>query len=157
MPSSLFKIEIDDKSLPSPSAEADHSRSVAIFDMIETADFTPNGAEDAGISAPFGLRLSLLEQRLCLDIYAKSGVGEKRIMLSLSALKPLLRDYAMVCESYTEALRGASVGQIESIDMGRRGLHNEGADLLIERLKDKVSLSHETARRFFSLLYALKL
>lgn len=157
MPSTLFQITIDEQSLPSPSAESDHNRQVAIYDMIETAQFIPEGAETAGIAAPFGLRLSLVEQRLCLDIGAKSGDGEKRILLSLTALKPLLRDYQLVCESYSEALRGASVGQIEAIDMGRRGLHNEGADLLKERLKDKVELDHETARRFFSLLYALKL
>lgn len=155
MPMSINKIEIDPVTLSSPSDQVEHERKVAIFDLIERNHFEPHGAAEAGIEGPFQLKLGLEEGRLVFDI---TGGGQNRkIMLSLMPFKTMMRDYGMICESYYEALKSATPGQIESIDMGRRGVHNEGADLLEARLKGKVTLDRETARRLFTLIYALHL
>ncbi|WP_409021062.1 UPF0262 family protein [Brevundimonas vesicularis] len=145
----IASIEIDHASLPAANAEVEHQRRVAIFDLVEQNSFSPEGAT----SGPFALRLSSQENRLAFEIegpdFARTHV------LSLSPLKTVIRDYALICESYYEALRGSSPSQIESVDMGRRGLHNEGAELLKSRLEGKVEVDQETARRLFTLVCAL--
>ena len=148
-PHKLTAIEIDNASLPAATAEIEHQRRVAIFDLIEQNSFTPEGAE----GGPYALRLSSQDNRLAFDI---SGPDFARThVLSLSPMKTVIRDYALICESYYEALRGSSASQIESVDMGRRGLHNEGAEQLKSRLDGKIVVDHETARRLFTLLCAL--
>lgn len=145
----LASIEIDAATLPAATAEIEHERRVAIFDLVEKNSFAPEGA-DCG---PYTLKLSSQDNRLAFDIagpdFARTHV------LSLSPMKTVIRDYGLICESYYEALRGSSPSQIESVDMGRRGLHNEGADLLKARLDGKVAVDHETARRLFTLVCAL--
>ncbi len=148
-PHKLSSIEVDAATLPAATAEIEHQRRVAIFDLIEQNSFTPEGA--AG--GPYALRLSSQDNRLAFDI---SGPGFSRThVLSLSPMKTVIRDYALICESYYEALRGSSPSQIESVDMGRRGLHNEGAELLRGRLEGKVEIDKETARRLFTLVCAV--
>lgn len=148
-PHKLSSIEVDAASLPAATAEIEHQRRVAIFDLVEQNSFTPEGA--AG--GPYTLRLSSQDNRLAFDIagpdFARTHV------LSLSPMKAVIRDYALICESYYEALRGSSPSQIESVDMGRRGLHNEGAELLRGRLEGKVEIDKETARRLFTLVCAV--
>jgi len=148
-PHKLSSIEVDAASLPAATAEIEHQRRVAIFDLVEQNSFTPEGAE----GGPYTLRLSSQDNRLAFDIagpdFARTHV------LSLSPMKAVIRDYALVCESYYEALRGSSPSQIESVDMGRRGLHNEGAELLRGRLEGKVEIDKETARRLFTLVCAV--
>ena len=145
----LSSIEVDAATLPAATAEVEHQRRVAIFDLIEQNSFTPEGAE----GGPYALRLSSQDNRLAFDIagpdFARTHV------LSLSPMKTVIRDYALICESYYEALRGSSPSQIESVDMGRRGLHNEGAELLRARLEGKVEIDKETARRLFTLVCAV--
>ena len=145
----LSSIEVDAATLPAATAEVEHQRRVAIFDLIEQNSFTPEGAE----GGPYALRLSSQDNRLAFDIagpdFARTHV------LSLSPMKTVIRDYALICESYYEALRGSSPSQIESVDMGRRGLHNEGAELLKTRLEGKVEIDKETARRLFTLVCAV--
>jgi uncharacterized protein (UPF0262 family) len=149
----IAKIEIDDASLSAPSDQVEHERKIAMFDLIEKNSFTPEGAAEAGSEGPFELRLAYEDNRLIFDI---TGPGyARKIMLSLAPLKTTLRDYKMICESYYEALKNATPGQIESIDMGRRGVHNDGAELLTERLAGKVAIDHETSRRLFTLINAL--
>jgi uncharacterized protein (UPF0262 family) len=149
----IAKIEIDDASLSAPSDQVEHERKIAMFDLIEKNSFTPEGAAEAGSEGPFDLRLAYEDNRLIFDI---TGPGyARKIMLSLAPLKTTLRDYKMICESYYEALKNATPGQIESIDMGRRGVHNDGAELLTERLAGKVAIDHETSRRLFTLINAL--
>jgi uncharacterized protein (UPF0262 family) len=147
----LIKVELDPASVgPAASADAEHDRQVAIFDLIEENSFTPAGAE----AGPFELRLAVEDNRLVFDV---SGPGyARRHMLSLTPLKAVLKDYSLVCDSYYEAVRDATPAQIEAIDMGRRGLHNEGSDLLRQRLEGKIAVDHETARRLFTLIYALQ-
>lgn len=148
-PHKLSSIEVDAATLPAPTAEIEHQRRVAIFDLVEQNSFAPEGAE----GGPYALRLSSQDNRLAFDItgpdFARTHV------LSLSPMKTVIRDYALICESYYEALRGSSPSQIESVDMGRRGLHNEGAELLRGRLEGKVEIDKETARRLFTLVCAV--
>jgi len=148
-PHKLSSIEVDAATLPAPTAEIEHQRRGAIFDLVEQNSFAPEGAE----GGPYALRLSSQDNRLAFDItgpdFARTHV------LSLSPMKTVIRDYALICESYYEALRGSSPSQIESVDMGRRGLHNEGAELLRGRLEGKVEIDKETARRLFTLVCAV--
>ncbi|GLK50327.1 UPF0262 protein [Brevundimonas intermedia] len=148
-PHRLASVELDTVTLPAATAEIEHERRVAIFDLVEKNSFEPVGAE----SGPYRLKLSLQDNRLVFDI---DGEGFTRTYaISLTPLKNVIRDYLLICDSYYEALRGSSPSQIESVDMGRRGLHNEGADQLKTRLDGKIVVDHETARRLFTLLCAL--
>jgi uncharacterized protein (UPF0262 family) len=147
----LIRIDIDEQSLASPSDQNEHERKVAIFDLVEKNHFLPDGVTDQG----FSLRLALEESRLVLEVTGTDYAH--KFMLSLAPFKTIMRDYAMICESYYEALKNATPSQIESIDMGRRGIHNDGADILEDRLKGKIALDRETSRRLFTLIYALHL
>ena len=145
----LQSVVIDEDSLASASRDQEQERQIAIFDLLEANFFHPEGAE----AGPYDLRIGLVDNRLALDI---QGPGyEKRHLLSLSPFKGVLKDYFMVCESYYHAIRNATPQQIEALDMGRRGLHNEGSDLLKERLAGKVETDADTARRLFTLICAL--
>lgn len=145
----LQSVVIDEASLSAASRDQEHEREIAIFDLLEGNVFVPEGSEDG----PYDLAIALIENRLAFDI---RGPGfEKRHMLSLSPFRGLIKDYFMVCGSYYEAIRGSTPSQIEALDMGRRGLHNEGSALLRERLKGKIETDDETARRLFTLICAL--
>jgi uncharacterized protein (UPF0262 family) len=145
----LKSIVIDEDSLGSASRDQEQERQIAIFDLLEDNYFHPEGAE----TGPYDLKIGLVENRLALDI---AGPGyEKRHLLSLSPFKGVIKDYFMVCESYYHAIRNATPQQIEALDMGRRGLHNEGSMLLKERLAGKVETDTDTARRLFTLICAL--
>ena len=145
----LEAVDLDAATLPSATAEIEHERRVAIFDLIEKNSFQP--AEAA--AGPYRLKLSLQDNRLVFDVSAADYA--RTYALSLTPMKTVLKDYLLICDSYYEALRGSSPSQIEAVDMGRRGLHNEGAELLKARLDGKVEIDHETARRLFTLVCAL--
>jgi uncharacterized protein (UPF0262 family) len=145
----LQSVEIDESSLAAASRDVEHERQVAIFDLLEENLFAPDGAP----GGPYDLRLSLTDGRLVLDI---TGPGyARRHMLSLSPFRTIVRDYFLICESYFAAIRQSTPSQIEALDMGRRGLHDEGSRLLRERLGGKVETDHDTARRLFTLICAL--
>lgn len=145
----LASVNLDAASLPAASAEVEHERRVAVFDLVEANSFHPAGA--AG--GPYALKLSLQDTRLVFEV---TGPDYARAHgLSLTPFKTVLKDYGLICDSYYQALRGSSPSQIESVDMGRRGLHNEGAELLKSRLDGKIAIDHETARRLFTLVFAL--
>ena len=148
-PHTLASVELDSLTLPAATAEIEHERRVAIFDLVEKNSFEPVGAE----GGPYKLKLSLQDNRLVFDIDGENF--SRTDAISLTPLKGVIKDYLMICDSYYEALRGSSASQIESVDMGRRGLHNEGADQLKGRLDGKIIVDHETARRLFTLLCAL--
>ena len=145
----LSSVELDAATLPAATAEIEHERRVAIFDLVEKNSFEPAGAN----GGPYRLKLSLLDGRLVFDIAGPDF--SKAHGLSLNPLNKVVKDYIGICDSYYEALRGTSPGQIEAVDMGRRGLHNEGAELLKARLDGKIAVDHETARRLFTLVTAL--
>ena len=145
----LKSIVIDDASLGAASRDQEHERDVAIFDILEANYFCPDGAT----TGPYDLAIALVENRLALDI---NGPGYmRRHLLSLSPFRGLIKDYFIVCGSYYDAIRGSTPHQIEALDMGRRGLHDEGSTLLRERLRGKVETDDATARRLFTLICAL--
>lgn len=145
----LVAVDLDPVTLPPASAEIEHERRVAIFDLLEKNSFQPAGAP----GGPYRLTLSLVDGRLVLDV---TGPDFSRAHgLSLTPLKKAVKDYIDICDSYYEVLRGADAGKIEAVDMGRRGLHNDGAELLKARLEGKIAVDHETARRLFTLVTAL--
>lgn len=145
----LHSVEIDPASLASGSQDAEHERKVAIFDLLEDNRFVPEGAG----GGPYDLMLALIDNRLAFDITGPDYA--KRHLLSLTPFKGVIRDYFMICDSYYAAIRNSTPSQIEALDMGRRGLHNEGSELLRERLKGKVETDLDTARRLFTLICAL--
>jgi uncharacterized protein (UPF0262 family) len=145
----LRGIVLDEASLAPASRDQEHERQIAIFDLLEGNYFAPEGAE----TGPYDLRIALVENRLALDI--TGGGYEHRLLLSLSPFRRVIKDYFLICESYYDAIRNATPSQIETLDMGRRGLHNEGSDLLRERLEGKVAVDVDTARRLFTLICAL--
>jgi uncharacterized protein (UPF0262 family) len=146
----LQSVVLDDESLAAASRDQEQERQIAIFDLLEENVFAPDGAE----RGPYDLRIALIDNRLAIDI---AGPGyQRRHLLSLSPFRGVVKDYRMVCESYYEAIRNATPQKIEALDMGRRGLHNEGSTLLRRRLAGKVEIDLDTARRLFTLICALQ-
>ena len=146
---SLKSIAIDEESLAAASRDQEQERQVAIFDLLDGNYFEPDGGE----GGPYDLKLSLVENRLAFDIAGPDYA--RRHLLSLSPFRGVIKDYFMICDSYYSAIRNSSPQQIEALDMGRRGLHNEGSSLLRERLDGKVKTDLDTARRLFTLICAL--
>ena len=139
----LVKITLDEGSIGRSSQDIEHERAVAIYDLIEDNSFAP-ADHDGG---PYALHLSITENRLVFDIRQQDGAPLMAHLLSLTPFRKIVKDYFMICDSYYKAIRTASPTQIEAIDMGRRGLHNEGSELLKERLKEKIDIDFDTARR----------
>ena len=147
----LVDVVLDSDSFGRATPDVEHERAVAIFDLIEENSFRPEG--DTG--GPYKLTLSLAENRLVFNIMREDGSPVIVHMLSLTPFKRVIKDYFMICESYYEAIRTSSPAQIEAIDMGRRGLHNEGSQTLQDRLKGKIEVDFDTARRLFTLICVL--
>jgi uncharacterized protein (UPF0262 family) len=147
----LVKVSFDESTMGAASRDIEHERAIAIYDLIEENFFSPVG-HDGG---PYCLALQVVENRLVFDIRTESGDPVIAHYLSLSPFRRLVKDYFLVCESYYQAIRTATPSHIEAIDMGRRALHNEGSELLQHRLKGKVAVDFDTARRLFTLLTVL--
>lgn len=148
----IVRIDLDERSLARANADIEHERKVAIYDLLEENRFEPIGATPG----PYGLQLSIVENRLVFDV--RSGGGDApigQLHLSLTPFRKIIKDYFMLCDSYYEAIRSAAPAQIETIDMARRGMHNEGSELLRERLDGKVRVDFNTARRLFTLICCL--
>ncbi|MEQ8354310.1 MAG: UPF0262 family protein [Kiloniellaceae bacterium] len=147
----LTDITLDDNSVMRRSPEVEHERAVAIYDLLEGNAFRPIG----DYSGPYRLHLSISENRLLMEIRTEESVPLGTVTLPLLPFRRVVRDYFAVCETYYEAIKTASPAKIEAIDMGRRGLHNEGSELLQERLEGKVEIDFDTARRLFTLICVL--
>ncbi|MTH97655.1 UPF0262 family protein [Roseibium sp. RKSG952] len=147
----LVDVVLDEASIARSTPDVEHDRAVAIYDLIEENQFQPVGQP----SANYVLHLSVVEKRLVFEIRLENGEQVVTHVLSLSPLRKIVKDYDMICQSYYEAIRTATPRQIEAIDMGRRGVHNEGSTILMERLDGKVNVDMQTARRLFTLVYAL--
>ncbi|MFP3942689.1 MAG: UPF0262 family protein [Alphaproteobacteria bacterium] len=147
----ICEVILDPESIVSRSPDIDHERQVAIFDLLEHNHFRPAGSP----GGPYQLRLAIEDGRLVFDIRTEDGAAHGRIILSMKPFRRIIKDYFMVCESYYEAIKTAAPSQIEAIDMGRRALHDEGSELLAERLEGKVEVDFDTARRLFTLICAL--
>jgi uncharacterized protein (UPF0262 family) len=140
-----------DESIGRSTPDVEHERAVAIFDLIEENTFEPVG-HDGG---PYCLKLSLADSRLVFAISTENGADVATHILSLTPFKRIVKDYFIICESYYEAIRSSSPSQIEAIDMGRRGIHNEGSQTLMGRLQGKIKVDFDTARRLFTLVCVL--
>lgn len=152
----LFDIILDESTIRRNTPDIDHEREVAIFDLLEANYFELVMREDQQkIEGPYILTLSLEDNRLLFNVTDQTNNHLTTHMLSLTPFKKTIKDYFLICESYFEAIKTATPQRIEAIDMGRRGLHNEGSDLLMERLTDKIILDKDTSRRLFTLIAAL--
>jgi uncharacterized protein (UPF0262 family) len=147
----LFDIRLDEKSLVRRAPEVEHERAIAIYDLIEENYFRPDG----NFTGPYGLVIRLEDNRLLLIISDQHHEPLTEVVLPMTPFRTIIKDYFLICESYYSAIKRASPSQIEAIDVGRRGLHNEGSALLQERLAGKIDLDHETARRLFTLVCIL--
>ncbi len=151
----LISVQLADDGLPTPTLEIEQERKVAIFDLIEDNSFEPIAPNGHQATGPFALTLGMNEGRLVFDVTDTSNDGQAQFILSLSPFRQTIKDYFAICEAYFEAVKNLPPSQIEAIDMGRRGIHNEGARLLIERLEGKITIDNDTARRLFTLISAL--
>lgn len=149
--SRLIDVVLDDESIGRATPDVEHERAVAIFDLIEENSFQPSGDE----GGPYKLIISLVEGRLVFRILRENDQDVVTHLLSLTPFKKTIKDYFLICESYYDAIRSSSPSQIEAIDMGRRGLHDEGSDTLRERLSGKIDIDFDTARRLFTLVCVL--
>jgi uncharacterized protein (UPF0262 family) len=149
----LTAITLDERSIVRRTREIEQERDIAIYDLLEANSFHPEGSQ----GGPYKLILGIEENRLTFDMRLEDDSEHGRIMLSLTPLRRVIKDYFLICESYFKAIRNAPPSQIEALDMGRRGLHDEGSVLLQERLKGKIAIDHDTARRIFTLICVLHL
>lgn len=147
----LFDVKLDDRNFVARNPEVEHERRVAVYDLLEDNRFSLLDAD----KGPYALRLLRQENRLIFEIAGEDGFHVADIPLSLANFRKIIRDYFTVCESYYDAIKFSSPSKIETIDMGRRGLHDEGAELLRDKLSQYVSVDESTARRLFTLICVL--
>jgi len=147
----LVSVTLDEETIGRSNPDIEHERQVAIYDLLEQNSFAPVGHTDG----PYELRLSITGNRLVFDIRTQDGAPVVAHLLSLSPLRRIVKDYYTICDSYYQAIRTATPEKIEALDMGRRSIHNDGSRILLERLKDKVKLDTDTARRLFTLICVL--
>jgi uncharacterized protein (UPF0262 family) len=154
----IAEITLDEHSVLARSEAVENERAAAISDLLKDNSFAP----ESGLSGPFAMHLAVEENRLNMEIRSladgsSADEASETIVLPLAPFRRIVKDYFLICESYYKAIRDRGVAQVEAIDAGRRALHDEGADLLIERLAGKVAIDHATARRLFTLLCVLHL
>jgi uncharacterized protein (UPF0262 family) len=147
----LVKLTLDENSIGRASSDVEHERAVAIYDLLEHNSFDPVGHG----GGPYWLHLAVVSNRLVLEVRTAEESAVVTHHLSLTPLKRIVKDYFMICDSYYAAIRTSTPSQIEAIDMGRRALHNEGSEMLMERLKNKIHLDFDTARHLFTLITVL--
>jgi uncharacterized protein (UPF0262 family) len=146
----IVNVALDEQSIVRRSPDIEHERAVAIYDLLENNHFAPEG-----YTGPYNLHIGIEEDRLVFDIRDAEGKALEKVTLTLRLFRQIVKDYFLVCESYYSAIKTASPSRIEALDMGRRGLHDEGSELLRERLKGKIDVDFDTARRLFTLICVL--
>ncbi len=157
-PSEKFRIAhiaLDEDTILWRNADIEQERRVAIYDLIEDNVFKPIRAVERGVAGPFRLRLAVMDGRLAMEIATDGGEVVETLILGLARFRRPIREYFAICDSYYQAIRKATPAEIETIDMARRGIHNEAAELLMERLEGKVETDFATARRLFTLICVL--
>ncbi|HZT28013.1 MAG TPA: UPF0262 family protein [Pseudolabrys sp.] len=147
----LAAVTLDEKTIGRSNPDIEHERQIAIYDLLEQNFFQPVGHS----GGPYALHLSITGNRLAFDIRTEDGRPVVAHLLSLTPLRRIVKDYYTVCDTYYQAIRTATPDKIEALDMGRRAIHNDGSRVLMERLKDKVKLDVDTARRLFTLICVL--
>ncbi|MEP2531088.1 UPF0262 family protein [Shimia sp.] len=154
--SHISHIEIDDRNLPPPTPEIEQERKVAMFDLLEDNSFDLPKRDDRAVPAgPYSVELAIRDKRLVFDVEGQNGEKAAEFHLSLSPFRQVVKDYWAICKSYFDAVKSLPPSQIETIDMARRGIHNEGARVLQERLEGKADVDNSTARRLFTLICVL--
>jgi uncharacterized protein (UPF0262 family) len=151
----IIDIELDQRTIIWRSADVEQERRVAIFDLLEANSFKPLRAYPDGYAGPYAVRLRVEEGRLAIDICRADKSLLETLVLGLIRFRRAIKDYFAICDSYFQAIRQATPAQIETIDMARRGLHNQAAELLVERLEGKIEVDFDTARRLFTLICVL--
>ncbi len=156
VPATLYRIVdlvLDEHTVVRRSPDVEHERRIAIYDLLEENYFAPKGSP----GGPYILHLGIEENRLAFDIRTAAEQSHGKVVLSLTPFRRVVKDYFLICDSYYKAIQTAAPSQIEAIDMGRRGIHDEGSQLLLERLAGKIALDFDTARRLFTLICVLHL
>lgn len=151
----IIDVTLDERTILWRSADIEQERRIAIFDLIEENSFAPERAYPDGYAGPYRIALSVQEGRLGLEIRREDGSHLETLILGLARFRRPIRDYFAICDSYFQAIRQATAQQIETIDMARRGIHDEAARLLMERLEGKITIDFATARRLFTLICVL--
>jgi uncharacterized protein (UPF0262 family) len=147
----LSSITLDERTIVRRTREIEQERDVAIYDLLESNSFAPEGSQ----GGPYRLLLGVEENKLTFDIQLEDSTQHGKVMLSLTPFRRVIKDYFLVCESYFKAIRHAPPSQIEALDMGRRGLHDEGSHILQDAIKRKIKVDFDTARRLFTLVCVL--
>lgn len=151
----IIKVDLDEATILWRNADIEQERRVAIFDLIEENLFHPVREKPDGYAGPYILQIRVQEGRLIWEIMREDGTPHDILVLSLGRFRRIVRDYFAICDSYYQAIRKASAAEIETIDMARRGVHNEAAQMLLERLEGKIEVDFPTARRLFTLIAVL--
>ena len=151
----IIAIELDEKTIIWRNADVEQERRIAIFDLLEENYFAPQREFADGYSGPYRIRLRVEEGRLVIEMAREDDTHLETLVLSLTRFRRAIKDYFAICDSYFQAVRQATPQQIETIDMARRGIHNEAAELLMERLEGKIAVDFDTARRLFTLICVL--
>ena len=151
----IIAVQLDEQTIIWRNADVEQERRIAIFDLLEGNYFAPQRAYADSYNGPYRVRLSVQEGRLAIEIFRDSSELLETIILGLSRFRRSIKDYFAICDSYFQAVRQATAQQIETIDMARRAIHNEAAEILIECLQGKIALDFDTARRLFTLICVL--
>lgn len=151
----IIAIDLDEKTIIWRNADVEQERRVAIFDLLEENHFRPLRAYPEGYAGPYRVKLRVEEGRLAIDIAAENGTLLETLILGLASFRRPIKDYFAICDSYFQAIRQSTAAQIETVDMARRGIHNEAAELLKTRLESKIDVDFDTARRLFTLICVL--
>ncbi|SDD37738.1 Uncharacterized protein, UPF0262 family [Sphingomonas sp. YR710] len=151
----IIAVDLDEKTIIWRNADVEQERRIAIFDLLEDNHFAPKRAYPMGYAGPYRVKLRVEEGRLAIDISAESGELLETLILGLGSFRRPIKDYFAICDSYFQAIRQSTAQQIETVDMARRGIHNDAANLLMERLDGKIDVDFDTARRLFTLICVL--
>ncbi|MDA5194514.1 UPF0262 family protein [Govanella unica] len=153
----ITDLKLDERSILRRNPDIEHERRVAIFDLIEDNLFVPATRYPENYVGPYHVLLRMEDNRLAIDIKTIDSAALETVVLPLTPFRRVIKEYFLICDSYFKAIKSASPRQIEAIDMGRRGIHNEGSDILRERLADRITIDSDTARRLFTLLCVLQI
>lgn len=151
----IIAVDLDEKTIIWRNADVEQERRIAIFDLLEGNHFAPKRAYPMGYAGPYRVKLRVEEGRLAIDISAETGELLETLILGLGSFRRPIKDYFAICDSYFQAIRQSTAQQIETVDMARRGIHNDAANLLMERLEGKIDVDFDTARRLFTLICVL--
>lgn len=151
----IIDIVLDDKTILWRSADVEQERAIAIFDLLEENSFAPVRSREQGYEGPYKVFLRVADGRLVIEIRQPDDSPLEAVILGLASLKRAIRDYFAIFESYYQAIRQATPPQIETVDMARRAIHNQAAELLMGRLEGKIGVDFDTARRLFTLICVL--